>query len=99
MEVVMQESPLRRFMDDAALVTDLEERSSADGRFVVNLMTIHASKRQGIRHRLCSGERRRHVPHLPRHSNGRKIARAGGRKTTVLRGHDTSHDRALLYVA
>ena len=43
MDVVVQESPLRSFLDDVALVTDLAERS-ADERFVVNLMTIHASK-------------------------------------------------------
>jgi hypothetical protein len=37
------ESPLCSFLDDVALVTDLAERS-AEERFVVNLMTIHASK-------------------------------------------------------
>jgi ATP-dependent exoDNAse (exonuclease V) beta subunit len=37
------ESPLSSFLDDVALVTDLADRS-AEERFVVNLMTIHASK-------------------------------------------------------
>lgn len=38
-----RESPLGNFLDDVALVTDLAERSSEE-RFVVNLMTAHASK-------------------------------------------------------
>lgn len=39
----IDESPLTSFLDDVALVTDMAERS-AEERFVVNLMTIHASK-------------------------------------------------------
>jgi DNA helicase-2/ATP-dependent DNA helicase PcrA len=42
-ELDAMDCPLRSFLDDVALVTDLAERS-ADERFVVNLMTIHASK-------------------------------------------------------
>jgi len=38
-----RETPLGNFLDDVALVTDLAERSSEE-RFVVNLMTAHASK-------------------------------------------------------
>ncbi len=38
-------SPLENFLDDVALVTEMADSSQeADGRFVVNLMTIHASK-------------------------------------------------------
>jgi DNA helicase-2/ATP-dependent DNA helicase PcrA len=37
------ESALGTFLDDVALVTDMSEKS-ADERFVVNLMTVHASK-------------------------------------------------------
>jgi len=40
---VFLETPLGNFLDDVALVTDLAERSSEE-RFVVNLMTVHASK-------------------------------------------------------
>ena len=43
MKAVVQESTLSSFLDDVALVTDLAERSTDEG-FVVNLMTIHASK-------------------------------------------------------
>jgi DNA helicase-2/ATP-dependent DNA helicase PcrA len=37
------DSPLGKFLDDVALVTDVQE-SSSEERFVVKLMTIHASK-------------------------------------------------------
>ncbi|KAL3805627.1 hypothetical protein HJC23_005871 [Cyclotella cryptica] len=41
------ESPLERFLDDVALIADIEpdtEDNSSGGRIVANLMTIHSSK-------------------------------------------------------
>lgn len=42
------ESPLERFLDDVALIADIEpdndEDDSGDKRIIANLMTIHASK-------------------------------------------------------
>ena len=40
-----KQSPLRSFLDDVALVADMSENNDGkDDRFVVSLMTIHASK-------------------------------------------------------
>ena len=40
------ESPLGKFLDDVALVTDMADsvKQSAEKRHVANMMTIHASK-------------------------------------------------------